>query len=63
MPDREIVETTASGYRMVVATAVRYRGPDGGFVGRDEFVAARNAEIRAAGYGQTGYGAGGYGSD
>lgn len=61
MPDREIVEETKSGYRMIVATAVRYRGPDGSFVDRDAFVDARNREIRGTGYGRAEYGAGGYG--
>lgn len=43
---------------MVAATAIRYRGPDGGFIARDEFVEERNKEIRSTGYGAGSYGAG-----
>lgn len=61
MSDREIIETTESGYQRVAAVAVRHRGPDGSFVSEDLFTELRNAEIRGEyGYGLL-YGAGGYG--
>ncbi|AAY24962.1 ORF 36 [Haloarcula hispanica virus SH1] len=59
MSDRQVVEATEDGYQMEVWASVAYRGPNGGFVSREEYVAARDG---TDGYGAEGYGAGGYGA-